>query len=133
MVKVEIYIASDEQVEPPIAIIVAEGTARGPSAERDPGLFGNVSESAVVIVPVETILSEVRHVDVRPAVVIEIADAHALSPPLVSHARLLRDVGEGAIAIIMVERGAWRFRLAAQCLERRAVDEVDVEPAVVII
>ena len=85
-----------------------------------------------MIVAIETVGSVVRDVQIRPAVVVDVARRHAEAPPSVGHAGAIGDVREPEIAIVEEERGA-RRRLEA--LERgacRAVDQIDVEPPVVV-
>src|SRR5262245_33026152 len=89
IVRIELHVAGNEKIEPPVAIVVAPGRAGGPAAQRDSGLFGNVGEGAIVIVVVEPVLAEIRNVEVRPAVVIVVADGNAKSPALVGHAGLV--------------------------------------------
>src|SRR5882724_7306904 len=74
MVNVKLHIARHEQIESSIVVVVAPGGACGPTAQRHAGLFRDVCECAVAIVVIETILSEIRDVDVGPTVVVEVTE-----------------------------------------------------------
>jgi hypothetical protein len=76
--------------------------------------------------------SPIGHVEVGPAVVVEIAAGDAERPPLVGHAGAAGDVGESEVAIVPEERGPGRRLVAGKRGARRAVDQVDVEPPVVV-
>ena len=123
----------DEEIEAAVAVVVAPGGAGGPVAERDAGFLGDVGEGAVVVVVVEAVLAEVADVDVGPAVVVVVADGHAEAPAVVGHAGFCGDVGEGAVVVVVEERGVRRRGFAGQRVEGGAVDEIDVEPAIVVV
>ncbi len=130
---VEVDVAGDEEVEAAIAVVVAPGGAGGPGADGDAGLFGDVGEGAVVVVAIEAVLAEVGDEEIGPAVVVEVADDGAKAPAIVGDAGLGGDVGKGAVVIVMEERGVRGGCLAGFGFEGGAVDEVDVEPAVVVV
>ena len=130
--EVPMHVAGYEQIEAAIAVEVAPRGARGPIAERDTSLLSNIGEGAVVVVAVETVLAEVGDVEVGPAIVIEVADDRTKSPAIVGDTGLRSDVREGAVVIVVEERGMRRGGFAGLCLHRRSVDEVDVEPSVVV-
>ena len=111
VVHVPVDIAGDEEVEFAVAIVIAEGGAVGPVAERDAGLFGDVGKGAVVVVVIEAVFAEVRDVEVGPAVVIVVADGDAEAPALVGDAGFFGDVGEGAVVVVVEERGFGGGRL----------------------
>ena len=133
MVDVVVDVTGDKQIETAVAVIVAEGGAGGPVAKLHPGLFGDVGKGAVVIVAVEAIPAEVRHKNVGPAIVVVVADGNAEAPAIVGDAGLLGDVGEGAVVVVVEERGVGRGDFAGERVVRRSVDEIDVEPAVVVV
>ena len=132
LLRIDVDVTGHEQVEPAIRVVVAEARAGRPASGPDAHALGDVGERAVVVVAIETVGSVVRDVQIRPAVVVDVAGRHAEAPPSVGHAGAIGDVGEPEIAIVEEERGA-RRRLEA--LERgacRAVDQIDVEPPVVV-
>ena len=70
--------------------IVAPGCAFRPVAERDACLFRLVCERSIVVVVVESILAEICHENVRPAVVVKVSNRDAEPPAVVSNASLPR-------------------------------------------
>ena len=81
----------------------------------------------------QAIAPVVRHEQIVVAVVVVVADAGALAPsPLIAQACRAGDVLESAVAAVPVQV---RPRLLAlrKALERRAVDQEDVEPAVGVV
>src|SRR5262249_28738734 len=101
--------------------------------QRYSRLLRDVSESPVAVVAIQPVLAEIGDVEVFPPVIVEIPDTHALPPSLIRHARFISDIGKRAVAVVTIERGARRLRLSAQRTERRAVNQVDIQPAVVVI
>jgi hypothetical protein len=86
-----------------------------------------------MVVVIEAILAEVADIDVRPSVVVVVGDGGADSPTVISNAGLRGHVGEGAIVIVVKERSVGRSRLAGHGVVACAVDEIDVEPSVVVV
>ena len=133
---IDVHVTRDEQIEPAVAVVVAEARAGRPAARHDAHALGDVGERAVAIVAIEAVGPVVRDVEVRPAVVVDVAGRDAEAPSFVRDAGAIGDVGELEVAIVAEERGAPRAlgrRLSA--LERsacRAVDQIDVEPPVVV-
>jgi hypothetical protein len=71
-------------------------------------------------------------VDVFPAVIVVVADGHAVSPAAKIQPGLRRHIGERAVMIVVIE--ARRMALAGLVvLDRRAVNQKDVHPAVVVV
>src|SRR5260370_5425970 len=133
IVDVKFYVPRDKQIEASVAIVVAEGRTCGPAAQRDASLFRYISKCSIMIIAIEPILAVVRHVDVWPAIVVKISDSHAKSPALVGHAGAVGHIRERAIVIVVIQRGARRLLLSRQRVIRRAIDEINVGPAVVVI
>ena len=86
-----------------------------------------------MVVAVEPVVAEVGNKDVGPAVVVEIRDGHAEAPAVVGDAGLVGHVGKGSVVIVVKERGMGRGALAAERIVGRAVHQIDVEPAVVVV
>ena len=86
-----------------------------------------------MVVVVETVFAVVGDVDVRPAVVVVIGCGHTKSPALLVDAGPVGDIGERAVVIVVEE--AWRAGRALRLVggERRAVQQVNVQPAVVVV
>jgi len=132
--QVEVDVIGDEEIEMAVAIVVHEGTAGVPALAGggDAGFFADVGEGAVAIVVIENIFAEVGDEEIVETVVVVIADADALSPAGVREAGFGGDIGESAVAIIFEEmRGG--LLAGGEAFEARAVDEKNVEPAVVVV
>jgi hypothetical protein len=128
--KVERHVAGDVQIEPAVAVVIAERAPGRPAVERHAGAFGRVDESAVAGIAIKPVRAEVRHVQIGSAAVVEVPDADTLAPALVGDAGSGSDIAERETAGVAEQRrarNATRFRL-----QRRTVDEVHVEHAVVI-
>src|SRR5580658_924006 len=133
---VVMQISGDKQIQPPIAVVVAPCGAGMPCrriVERYAGLLGNIGKRSVVIVVVEAVLAPVRHKDIGPAVVVVVRNGHAETPAVVGHAGLGRHVGERAVVVIMKQRRVGRRLLAVERIKGRAVDDINIEPAVVVV
>ena len=133
VVAVEVDVAGDVEIEQAVSVVVAPGRAGRPVAERYAGCFRNISEGSVVIVVVEAVLAVVAHIDVRPAVVVVVGDADAVAPAVIGDAGLRGDIGKRAVVVVAEEGGVRRGFLAVECVEGGAVDQVDGEPAAVVV
>ena len=111
MFKVVVDVAGDEEIEAAVAVVVAPGCAIGPVAESDTGLFGHVSECAVVVVVVKAIMAEVGDEDVGPSVIVVVGDGYAEAPAFVGDTGFCSDVSERAVVIVMEECGMRRSLL----------------------
>ena len=133
MIEIVVHVAGHKQIEPPVAIVVSPGRAVRPVPQRDTGLFGNIAKRPVVIVVVEAVLAEVADEDIGPAVVVVVADCCAESPAVVGYACFRGDIGKRTV-VVVVEQGCMRWlSLSAHSIVGRAVDEVDIEPAIVVV
>jgi hypothetical protein len=133
MCDVVVDVTGYEEIKTAVAVVVAETGACGPVAESDSGLFGNVREGSVVVIAVETILAEVGDVEVGPAVIVEVCDRNAEPPSVVGDASFSRDIGEGTVVIVVKERSVGWSGFSGESVVSGAVDQVDVEPAVVVV
>src|SRR5260370_1106372 len=59
--EVPLHITTDDQIEPPIAVVVNEARARAPSAAAHACLGRNIGEGAVAVVVIKNISTKVRH------------------------------------------------------------------------
>src|SRR5208282_35588 len=90
-------------------------------------------ECAVVIVVVEAVLAEVRDIDIRPAIVVVVRNGDTETPALVSDARFVRHVRECAVVIVVQQHRAGRRFFTLQRAKRRSVQQVNIEPAIVVV
>lgn len=116
-----------------VAIVVHERAASIPalSVAGDPSFLGVVGKCAIAVVVVKDILAEVGYEEVVETVVVVIADTDALSPARVNEASFESDVSEGAVTIVF-EEVVCGFLARRKAFEACAVDEENVEPAVVV-
>ncbi len=133
MVGIELYVAWHKQIQQAIPIIVAPSWPRGPTTKSDAGFLRHISKGSIVIVVIKTVLSVIGNVDVWPAIIIIIAHSHAESPSLIRHASFGSYVCEGAVMIVVQQHSAGSWLLPFQGSKRGAVEQIDVQPAVVVI
>src|SRR5262249_620744 len=88
---------------------------------------------AVVIVVIQTVLAVIRHINVRPTVVVVISHGHAKSPSFICHTGLVRYIGECSIMIVVKEHRTRRALFAKKRRNSRTIQNVDVEPAVIVV
>jgi len=56
-----------------------------------------------MIIVIQAILPEIRHIQVRPAVIIKVTDGYAKSPAIVGDTGFRGDVGKSAVVIVVIE------------------------------
>src|SRR5919204_3537897 len=117
-----------------ITVVIHKGTAGGPARFfiQQSSFLRDVSEGAVAVVVVERILAVIGDEQVFEAVIVVVAYANSLSPPRALQTGFLRNVGKSAIAIVL-EQIARRLLAFGKALEACAVDQEDIEPAIVVI
>ena len=114
-------------------IVVSPCRSGRPAAERDARFFRHIGECTVVIVVVEPVLAEVRYINVRPPVVVVVSHDYTEAPAFVRDAGLFRNIRECAVMIVVQQHGARRRFLALQRGESRAIQQVNVQPAIVVV
>ena len=82
LLRIEVHVTGDEQIQQPVTVVVDEAAARAPHARRPghAGLLGHVGEGAVAVVAVEDVPSPAGHEQIVEAVVVEVPDAAAPGP-----------------------------------------------------
>ena len=131
--QIDLRVPVDEQVQSPVAVVVAESRACGPAAHRHPGLLAHVGEGSVVVVVIQAVLAVVGHVEVGPAIVVVSPTAQPYPHRSLATPAFSRDVGERSVVVVMKQRRVRRRCFARQGVVGRAVHQVDVEPAVVVV
>ncbi len=128
----EIDEATDEEIEAAVVVVIEPDGARGPAGCGYAGFFGDVGEGAVAVVAIEDAATVLRDVEIGEAVgvVVAYSDAHAIAAA--GDASFLCDVGEGAVAIVVVE-GVAEGNGRSPKIAGAAVDQIDVDPAVVVV
>ena len=133
--EIEVDVVGDEQIEACRRGRSRRRRSRCPSESwrsGDAGLRADIGEGAIAVVVVEDVLAPVGDEQIVVAVVVVVADADALSPAGVDESGFGGDVGEGAVAIVFEEMVGGLLS-GGKAFEARAVDEEDVQPAVVVV
>ena len=102
------------------------------SGEPTPAARGDVREAAVAGVAVERVRTDVRDVQIDPAVVVVVAGARAHAVVAMPDAGLRGHVVERAVAAV-AEQTVPRLSRDRRIGQRTAVDQEDVDPAVVVV
>ena len=144
-------IATEEEVETAVAIVVDERSTGRESGVGESPLRGHVFECAVAAIAVEVILPECGDDEVEPAVPVDVADRGAHSIEGVCEAARLGDVFETPPTEVSVERTGGPFvascrflsagpRVRARCISARrgardhpTADEVEIREAVPVV
>ena len=139
---VDVRVAGDEQVEPAVAVDVADGGAGVPAGLVDPGRLRALGERAVAVVPEERVVGVAcdvvargRHEQVGRPVAVEVRCDAAAPAHGEAGARRGGDVLEPALHV--VEQAASRKApvgvVAGDVRLRVRVDHVQVEPPVAVV
>ena len=112
---------------------IAQSVPYFSSRRARPAALGHVGEGAVAVVAEERVAAQAGDEQVGVAVVVVVGgdDAQVVAPA--GHARGLGHVGERAVAVVVVQAVPVAGPVLLERLDRRAVDDVDVEPAVVVV
>ena len=131
--QIEVDVVGSEQIEQAVAVGVEECAAGAPACFRDqPGTVGDVLECPVAAIAEQAVLAPERDVEIVEAVIVVVAGARALPPPGNRQAGARRHIFECPVAAIAIQVA--RGLLAARKpFQRRAVDEKQIEPAVVVV
>src|ERR1035438_926948 len=130
--QIESDVIGYEQIKVSIAVVVNEATSGTPTRPRiyHPRRFGDVGESTIAVIPIETILSEVGTENVFETIVIVITDAYPVRPSGCMQAGTLGRVGESTIPIVFVESICGRSRCT---LQSGSTQQEDVHPSVIVV
>ena len=132
---VEVGIARDEQVRPAVAVHVADRRSGVPPEIVDPGGLGALGERTVAVVPEERTRARRRDIQVRPTVEVEICSDAPVAPNCEVGAGTRAHVRERPVHV--VEQAAAREAALLLPAIRLAlgvgIDDVEVEPAVVVV
>src|SRR5882757_8074350 len=123
-----VNIARDKEVKTAIAIVISPGSAGGPVSQRHSRLLRHIGESAIVVIVIKPVLSEVADIDIGPAIIVVIGDGNTNAPPLIGHACLCSNVGKRAVVVIVKESSLRPACFSAYSVDSRAVDQVNIQP-----
>ena len=81
---------------------------------------------------VENVFAKISNEKIVEAIVVVIADADALAPAGMEKTSFCSDVGKGAVTVVF-EKVIGRLLARGETFQTRAVDQENVDPAVVIV
>jgi hypothetical protein len=124
-----------------VAIVVQECAARVPAIQaggsftrglRQAGALGNICEGSIAAVPIQHTITPVGHQEISISVVVVVSYATALAPAGAGQSGFDGHVSERSVAIVLIEPIGGRVGSRPFRFKTRAVDEEDVEPAIVV-
>src|ERR1700761_2845222 len=130
---IEMNISGDIEIEQTVPVVVTPRRPSRPVTQCDSSLLRHIRKGSIVIIVKEAILTVIAYEDIRPAVIVVVGNTYAIAPTVIRHASLCSYIGKSAIVIIVKQRRMRRSFLAIEGIERRAVHEVNVKPAIVVI
>ena len=139
LVDLPLTIVRDEQVQAAVVIVVEPSGGDGPHLlsvqhrAAHAGFVCNIRKGAVVVVMKQLIPGYIGEKDVRPAVVVVVSDGDADAVALALHSGALGNIGVSAVAVIVEQAVPILRRLFLERWDGRAVDEVNVQVAVVVV
>src|SRR5260221_11750579 len=77
VIGVPLHVASYEEIEMAVVVVVEEARRHGPASARDASLGGYGREGAIAIVVIEDVLSVAGYVEIGISVVVVIAEGEA--------------------------------------------------------
>ena len=114
-------------------IVISPRGPSGPASEGDARLFRYVREGTVAVIVIEPVLPVIRDVNVGPAVIVIVADRDAESLTFVGHTRLFGYIRKRAVVVVVEQHGAGSWFFSFQCCDGGTVQQVDIQPAVIVI
>ena len=94
----KILVVHYHQIKPAIPVIVQKGRTGAPAWIVRPGFFRDIFKRAVAFVEKHLVGTQVRNIDIRPAIVVNVADGHSHSVPGGDDTALLGYIGEAECA-----------------------------------
>ncbi len=126
-------VGRDVHVEVTVAVRVEERRAGVPAWRFETHVGRNVAEAPVAEIPVQHVLPEICHEDVRPSIAVVVGDECARSPLAFSgDPGLIGHVLERAIGHPFVQRVPSTLE-DRRSVEPPAVHEIDVEPPIAVV
>src|SRR5579872_1394890 len=115
-----------------VAVIVHKAATCAPSSVRvqQPRGLGDIRKSAVAVVAIKAVLSEIGAENVLESVVVVISDANTVSPAGGMQSGLFSHVGKRSIAVVFVQavRGFGR-----SAIESGSAEQKNVDPAIIVV
>src|SRR5580698_4798004 len=78
---IEVDEPADEEIEPPVIVVVKPNGARGPTRSSHSRFIRDVGKRSIAIVVIKNAVAVLRHIQISPAIAIVIADGdtHAVA------------------------------------------------------
>src|ERR1700745_1420275 len=105
----KVNVVRNHQVEEPIVVVIAEGSAGGIATIRNARLRGDFGKGAISVVSIQHIAAETRDVKIRPAVIVVVADGAPIRKAGRGNAGFLGDVSKRTVEIVVVGGAASLF------------------------
>ena len=117
-----------------VPVVVEKAASRSPpvAASGNTRILRNVFERAVAVVAIQDVLAPITHEEIVESIVVEVPNAAPLAPSRVRQAGFAGDIRECAVPVV-VEQVASRGSATSCSLERGAVDDENVRPAIVVV
>ena len=92
--EIELEVVADVEVEPAVAIEIEPDRGNAPAVIVETALEIDLAESPVALVVEELIGTQIREIEIDPAIVVVVADCGAAAESLGDDAARLRYIGE---------------------------------------
>ena len=123
VLRIEINVVRNEEVEAAVAVVIEKSAARGPARVLVPqaSLARHVSEGTVAVVVQQNVVAPEGNEQVHEPIVVVIASADSLPPADEADSGFLRDVRERPIVLVAVKM-AGRLLTLGEAFQSAAVD-----------
>src|SRR4051794_15281689 len=130
-----LYVVGDNEIEPPVFVVIKPARARGPSTfVPDCRFGGHIGERPIAIVVIKDCSAVSRDVDIGVAVVIKVAHADALAVmPFAAQSCFGGDIGERSIALVVIKSATERLKRFVDLSSSRLHEEKVHQPVLVVI
>ena len=134
---IEVQIISDEQIQPPIAVVIDKRRSRPEERIFDARLRRHIAERSVAVVVVQNRGVVVGDVQILIAIVVKVAGCHADAKTFSSDTRSGSHVGKRSVAIVAVQmiRRALAIRrgVIGDSRQISSADHIQIEQTVVVV
>src|SRR5206468_3043410 len=96
---VQLQILANEQVQPPVVVVIKPGSARTPPRRRQPSLGRDIGECAISIVVIEDTSGILSDVDIGEPICVVIAHGNPHTVSVSRYTGFFRNVGESTVPV----------------------------------
>ena len=136
---IELHVASYEEIDTAIAVVIEPGGTDGPAVHIDSGFRGHVGEGAGAIVVVEDRFAIAGDEEIHESIIVVIGCNGRGAEDVGRDSGLVRHVGEGSVPIVAVQMivrrrgGQLLQRIRMDSLSQRlATGHIEVEKSVIV-